>query len=84
MLKDIIALHLVYAGIWAFVKYSSGKKSIQDTHAWRMKHMPNSTPKDPRAWEAMNSVSIGCFAFLAGALYLISWVKILSGESLFK
>lgn len=83
-LRDIVALHLVYAVIWVFVKYCSGKKAIQDTHAWRLKHMPTSTPKDPRVWDAMSGCSIVGFTFMAGAIYIMSWVKILSGESLFK
>jgi hypothetical protein len=84
MFKDIVFLHLVYAGIAVFVKYSLGKKSIQGTHAWRLKHMPTSTPKDPKTWKAMNEASIGCFAILAGIVYIMSWAKILGGESLIK
>ena len=84
MFKDVVFLHLIYAVIAVFVKYSFGKKSTQNTHAWRMKHMPGSTPKAPQKWKAMNEASIGCFAIMAGIVYIMSWAKILSGESLFK
>jgi hypothetical protein len=83
MLGDIVALHLVYAAIWYFVKHMTGKKGVQDTHAWRLKYMPSSTPKDPRGWEAMSGCCMVGFTFMAAAIYIMSWVKILSGESLF-